>query len=292
MSRRSSGTVVSTGGASSDPGPSSGRRRHRRPHPSRSPGGGEVRLRMVVRRSPPAARFPSARNRKKNSDRLFRIAYNRSSPEGATVARIAIVTGASRGLGLALTRRLVAGRMDRRRRRAGRTPSPTRSPLGPRAVAVAGDVTDPDHRRELVATARRLGDGRIDLLVNNAGGLGPSPCPGSTTTPSPALGELFDVNVVAPLALVQLALPALTRRHDRRHHLRRVGRGVRRLGRVRGDQDGARPPRPGARRRAARRPGAHGRPGRHAHPDAPGRLPRRGHLRPPPPEASCRAWWR
>ena len=87
----------------------------------------------------------------------------------------------------------------------------------------------------------------------------------------------------APLALTQVALPALQadrRRHRRLRHLRRRGRGLRRLGRVRLGES-----RPGSHRRRPRRraPGDAGvrvRSRRHAHRDAPGRLPRRGHLRP------------
>ena len=68
-----------------------------------------------------------------------------------------------------------------------------------------GDVTDPGHRAELVAAA----GGSIDLLVNNAGGLGPSPLPGLADYPLDELTDLFTVNVVAPLGLIQEALPKL-----------------------------------------------------------------------------------
>ena len=70
-------------------------------------------------------------------------------------------------------------------------------------VAIAGDVSDPDHRRELIATA---GD-RIDVLVNNASVLGPSPQPALAHYPLDELERVYRVNVLAPLALVQLALP-------------------------------------------------------------------------------------
>ena len=77
----------------------------------------------------------------------------------------------------------------------------------PGAVAIAGDVTDPQHRRGLVAAAETFG--RIDLLVNNASELGPSPLPRLAEQPLDALERVLDVNVIAPVALVQLALPAL-----------------------------------------------------------------------------------
>ena len=141
-----------------------------------------------------------------------------------------------------------------------------------------GDVTDPAHRAELVAAA---GD-RIDLVVNNAGGLGPSPLPGLADYPLDELADLFAVNVVAPLGLIQAALPKLAPdavivdiTSDASVEAYEGWGGY---GATKAALDHARP---GARRRAARPAGAHHRPGRHAHADAPGRLPRRGHLRPP-----------
>ena len=122
---------------------------------------------------------------------------------------VAIITGASRGLGLALATglaeagwRLVvdardAGRPDRRRRvdRRRRGRRARRHPR-PRAPGRAG--------RRRPAT--------VDLLVNNAGILGPSPQPRLAAYPLDALREVYEVNVLAPLALTQLALPALRSR--------------------------------------------------------------------------------
>lgn len=120
----------------------------------------------------------------------------------------AIITGASRGLGLALARTLVAGGwrvvIDAR---TGSELAQAAASLGPAAVAVPGDLTDPAHRTALLAAAARLGE--LDLLVNNAGTLGPSPLPPVAELPVPALRELYEVNVIAPLALAQAALPAL-----------------------------------------------------------------------------------
>jgi len=117
----------------------------------------------------------------------------------------AIVTGASRGLGLALARaladhgwRVVAdarGAAELERAWAGHD----------RVVAVAGDVTDPQHRLALVEAA----GGQIDLLVNNASVLGPSPLPALADFPLDELRRVYEINVTAPLALVQVALPRL-----------------------------------------------------------------------------------
>ena len=120
----------------------------------------------------------------------------------------AIITGASRGLGLALAESLVADGwkvvIDGRNRQAL---DKAVAALGPLATAIAGDVSDPAHRTELVAAARASGG--LDLLVNNASILGPSPLPRLRDFPLDALEDLYGVNVVAPLALVQAALPML-----------------------------------------------------------------------------------
>jgi NAD(P)-dependent dehydrogenase (short-subunit alcohol dehydrogenase family) len=121
---------------------------------------------------------------------------------------VAFVTGASRGLGLALARAL-AGRgwhlvIDARGADAlerARTELAAHTTV----AAIAGDVTDPHHREALVAAA---GD-RIDLLVNNASRLGPSPQPPLHAYPIAELGRVYLTNVLAPLALAQLALPRM-----------------------------------------------------------------------------------
>ena len=118
---------------------------------------------------------------------------------------IGIITGASRGLGLALTRALAARGwtlvVDARDEQA--LAEATRGLDG--VVAVAGDVTDPRHRARLVAEA---GDG-IDLVVNNASLLGPSPQPALADYPLETLRDVYEANVIAPLALLQLALPRM-----------------------------------------------------------------------------------
>lgn len=116
----------------------------------------------------------------------------------------AIVTGASRGLGLALVRVLseagwhvvadARSHDDLARATAGL----------PHVTAVTGDVTDPAHREALINASSSL-----DLLINNAGALGPSPLPPVAGIALQALRDLYETNVIAPLALAQLALPRL-----------------------------------------------------------------------------------
>jgi NAD(P)-dependent dehydrogenase (short-subunit alcohol dehydrogenase family) len=118
---------------------------------------------------------------------------------------VGIVTGASRGLGLALVRAL-ADRGWRLVVDARGAATLKRAVAGLDLVqAIPGDVSDPEHRRALVEAA---GD-RIELLVNNAGLLGPSPQPALAAYPLSELARVYQVNVFAPLALVQEALPRL-----------------------------------------------------------------------------------
>jgi NAD(P)-dependent dehydrogenase (short-subunit alcohol dehydrogenase family) len=79
---------------------------------------------------------------------------------------------------------------------------------------VPGDVTDAAHRRALLEAAQRLGG--LDLLVNNASTLGATPLPALADYPLDALRRAYEVNVVAPLALIQEALPLLRRSRDPR----------------------------------------------------------------------------
>jgi NAD(P)-dependent dehydrogenase (short-subunit alcohol dehydrogenase family) len=120
----------------------------------------------------------------------------------------AIVTGASRGLGRALSQALARDGwrvvIDARH-----AEDLERAAAGLRregdVLALAGDVTDPAHRAALVEAA---GD-RLDLLVNNASHLGPSPQPALADYPLADLEAVYAVDVLAPLALTQLALPRL-----------------------------------------------------------------------------------
>jgi len=123
---------------------------------------------------------------------------------------VALITGASRGLGRAVAAALAA--RGWRLILDGRRPDPllaAATALGgePRVTAVPGDVADPAHRADLVAAVHRLG--RLDLLVNNASVLGPSPQPPLADYPLAELSTVYEVNVLAPLALLQPLLPAL-----------------------------------------------------------------------------------
>ena len=118
--------------------------------------------------------------------------------------RTALITGASRGLGLALARQLAAEDwhliIDARGANALET---ARVALAKqtRVIAIPGDVTDGDHRLALAEAAREWGG--LDALVNNASMLGPSPQPELFDYPLEVLEQVYRTNVIAPLALVQ-----------------------------------------------------------------------------------------
>jgi NAD(P)-dependent dehydrogenase (short-subunit alcohol dehydrogenase family) len=116
-----------------------------------------------------------------------------------------IVTGASRGLGLALARALDerGWRVVVDARGAEALSEATDGLSG--VTAIAGDVADSDHRWALVEAAGEP----IDLVVNNASLLGPSPLPALADYPLADLRSVYEANVLAPLALLQLALPRL-----------------------------------------------------------------------------------
>jgi NAD(P)-dependent dehydrogenase (short-subunit alcohol dehydrogenase family) len=121
---------------------------------------------------------------------------------------LAIITGTSRGLGLALARALAErhwalvidargrGDLERAARELGRLTE---------VVALPGDVADDWHRGALVEAA---GD-QVDLLVNNASVLGPSPQPPLGRYPIDVLERVYRVNALAPIALAQLVLPRM-----------------------------------------------------------------------------------
>jgi NAD(P)-dependent dehydrogenase (short-subunit alcohol dehydrogenase family) len=135
------------------------------------------------------------------------------SGPAAAGPRVALVTGASRGLGLALTVALAADGwqviVD------ARDPAALQRAVHdlPGVTALPGDVTDPGHRQRLGGAARDLGG--LDLLVNNASLLGPSPQPVLAGYPLDMLRRVYEVDVLAPLALVQEVLPLLVAKPGR-----------------------------------------------------------------------------
>jgi NAD(P)-dependent dehydrogenase (short-subunit alcohol dehydrogenase family) len=129
--------------------------------------------------------------------------------------RTALITGASRGLGEVIATYLARSGYDlvitaRRADALERLGDDLRT-YGSNVVAVPGDVADAAHRQKLVAAADELGG--LDVLVTNASELGPSPMPALIEYPTDALRRVFDVNVIAPIALASEALTLLRARH-------------------------------------------------------------------------------
>ncbi|HET6952251.1 MAG TPA: SDR family oxidoreductase [Acidimicrobiales bacterium] len=132
------------------------------------------------------------------------------------VRRTALITGASRGFGRALAERLAADGwnlvVDARHADTLAEARAAIDAAGPgNVVALPGDVTEPVHAAALVTAAAGLG--RFELLVNNAGALGPSPLPHVAWLRTGDLERLLATNVVAPLRIIQAALPHLRAGH-------------------------------------------------------------------------------
>ena len=117
----------------------------------------------------------------------------------------ALITGGSRGFGRALTMTLIERGwqvlIDGRDRQA------LQRAAGGGATAIPGDITDPEHRRDLADAVQKVGS--LDLLVNNASTLGTSPLPGLDRYPIDELEGVFRTNVLAPLALIQALITLL-----------------------------------------------------------------------------------
>jgi len=132
---------------------------------------------------------------------------------------VALVTGATRGLGRALTTALAERHWSlvidaRDPVLLAETADALRASGAAQVRAVAGDIADADHRARLVAAADEAPDG-LDLLVNNASTLGPSPQPRLAEYPLSEIERVYAVNTLAPIALAQAVLPCLERARGR-----------------------------------------------------------------------------
>ena len=127
------------------------------------------------------------------------------------MSKVALITGASRGLGAELAHFFAKQGYDLVLTARGANALEESARMiekhGGKVVAIAGDVSNGEHRRRLAEAAEAFG--RLDLLVNNASDLGLSPLPALAEYPLDAIEQVFRANVIAPLGLVQSALPLL-----------------------------------------------------------------------------------
>ncbi len=130
--------------------------------------------------------------------------------------RVALITGASRGLGREIARLFAQHGMSLIvTARGAEALQDTADELGAltEVLALPGDVADRAHAERLVRFGLER-FGRIDVLINNASAIGPSPMPTLETYPLDALAEVFRVNTLAPLHLIQLVLPGMRERGE------------------------------------------------------------------------------
>lgn len=122
----------------------------------------------------------------------------------------ALITGASRGLGLAMARRLATdGWQLIITARNAEVLEDVRRQLNQYSLvtAVAGDVSNGSHRQAVAAIAKKMGG--LDAIINNAGILGPSPQPDLLNYPLDVLEQVYQINVLAPLGVLQAVQSSL-----------------------------------------------------------------------------------
>src|SRR3989441_3174218 len=129
----------------------------------------------------------------------------------AQAGRVLFRSGASRGLGYTVAEFLARQRwtliLSARHEVPLLEAVKRLQATGASISAVPGDVSQDQHRRDLIAAVRRVG--RLDLLINNASELGASPFPALVDYPLDVLRRVFEVNLIAPLALIRTCLPVL-----------------------------------------------------------------------------------
>ncbi len=139
------------------------------------------------------------------------MAHHSNSAAQTQADRVALITGASRGLGYTVAEFLARQRWTlilTARHEVPLLEAVKRlQATGASISAMPGDVTQDRHRHNLADAVSRIG--RLDLLINNASELGASPFPALVDYPFDVLRRVFEVNVVAPLALIHTCLPIL-----------------------------------------------------------------------------------